>query len=137
MLRETGFFGRYKEAAYALFRFFFGLLFFFHGAQKLFGAFGGTQANNPLMWVGGFVEFVAGLAIAVGLFTSIAAFLAAGQMLVAYLMFHQPNALLPIQNRGELALLYMFGFLVIMTRGGGCWSVDSIKKGREMGAESS
>ncbi len=40
-------------------------------------------------------------------------------------MFHAAKAPLPIQNQGELALLYMFGFLYIMAHGGGLWSVDT------------
>ena len=73
----------------------FGLLFSFHGAQKLFGAFGGSQANSGLMWVAGTVEFVGGLAIAVGLLTSLAALLACGQMFIGYFWKHQPNAWFP------------------------------------------
>ena len=117
-------FRKLTEPSYALMRIAFGLLFSFHGAQKLFGAFGGSQANSGLMWVAGTVEFVGGLAIAVGLFTSFAALLACGQMFIGYLWKHQPNALFPIQNRGELALLYAFVFLFILCRGAGIWSVD-------------
>lgn len=113
------------EPSYTLMRIAFGLLFACHGAQKLFGAFGGTQAGNALMWIGGGVEFIGGLAIAVGLLTSIAAFLSSGQMFVAYFLFHQQGGLIPIQNRGELALLYAFVFLFIMCRGAGIWSVDN------------
>ncbi len=116
--------GTLGEPAYALMRIAFGLLFACHGAQKLFGAFGGSPADNALMWIGGLVEFIGGLAIAMGLLTSIAALLSSGQMFVAYLLFHQQDGLLPIQNRGELALLYAFVFLFIMCRGAGIWSVD-------------
>ncbi len=112
------------EPAYALMRIAFGVLFACHGAQKLFGAFGGSQANSGLMWVAGTVEFVGGVAIAVGLFTNFAALLASGQMFVGYFWKHQPNDLFPIQNRGELALLYAFAFLFILCRGAGIWSVD-------------
>ena len=112
------------EPAYALMRIAFGVLFAFHGAQKLFGAFGGSQANSALMWVAGTVEFVGGVAIAVGLFTSFAALLACAQMFVGYFWKHQPDALFPIQNRGELALLYAFAFLFILCKGAGIWSVD-------------
>lgn len=117
-------FRRFEEPAYGLMRIAFGLLFASHGAQKLFGAFGGSQATAGLMWVAGTVEFVGGLLVAVGLFTAPAALLCSGQMFVAYLWKHQPNALLPIQNRGELALLYAVAFLFILCRGSGIWSVD-------------
>ena len=117
---STKLFEGYKEQAYSLMRFFLGFLFACHGAQKVFGILGRDQADSLLMWVAGTVELFGGLAIALGVFTSIAAFLCAGQVLVAYFYAHAFQALLPIQNRGELALLYFFAFLVIMTRGAGC-----------------
>lgn len=119
-----GIFGRFKEPVYSLMRAAFGVLFMFHGAQKLFGVLGRDQAETLLMWVAGVVEFFGGFAVAIGLFTHIAAFLCAGEMLVAYLISHAPRAVLPIENRGELALLYLFGFLLIAARGGGKWSAD-------------
>jgi putative oxidoreductase len=60
----------------------------------------------------------------IGLLTRYTAFLCAGLMAFAYWMAHGMDALLPIQNRGELAALYCFVFLFIATRGGGIWSVD-------------
>lgn len=120
-------FTKRADLAYAVMRIFFGVLFAFHGAQKLFGVLGGSQAESALMWVAGAVEFFGGLAIAIGIVTHLAAFLCAGEMLVGYLMSHAPNGLLPIQNHGELALLYFFGFVFIMTRGGGKWSFDGSK----------
>ncbi len=116
--------GKLTEPAYAVMRIAFGLLFACHGAQKLFGAFGGHQASDTLMWIAGAVEFVGGLAVAMGILTSIAALLASGQMFVAYAMAHMGKGLLPIQNHGELALLYAFAFLFIMCQGAGIWSVD-------------
>ena len=52
------------------------------------------------------------------------AFLAAGEMAVAYFMVHQPQGGWPIQNGGELAALYCFAFLYIAARGAGAWSAD-------------
>ena len=74
------------------------------------------------MWVAGIIEFVCGLLIAGGFFTSIAAFLCTALMLVGY-STHLDDGLIPIQNRGELALLYAFGFLYITTKGSGIWSL--------------
>ena len=79
-----GFLTRFTEPIYALFRIIFGLLFASHGAQKILGMFGGQKANEPLMIVGGWIELVTGLLIAIGLFTGIAAFIASGMMAVAY-----------------------------------------------------
>ena len=114
----------YSPYLYALLRIVAGLLFAQHGAQKLFGWLGGTQM--PLasqMGVAGIVEAFGGLAIALGLFTSPVAFVASGQMAVAYFQSHLPRAVWPIQNGGELAVLNCFLFLYIASRGSGKWSV--------------
>ncbi|MGH9341311.1 MAG: DoxX family protein [Acidobacteriota bacterium] len=120
------FFARFASVAYTLMRFFFGFLFAFHGTQKLFGMFGGNMAGSTLMWVAGIVEFFGGLAIALGFLTPYMAFLAAGQMAVAYFSAHAPRDPWPILNGGELALLYLFGFLYIMTHSSGRLSVDAL-----------
>jgi len=117
--------GRLSEPAYALLRIVAGLLFALHGAQKLFGAFGGQQV--PMMsqfWFAGVIELVGGLMIAIGLLTSIAAFIASGEMAVAYFQAHAPKGWNPLANGGELAVLFCFIFLYIAARGGGRWSAD-------------
>ena len=114
----------YTPYLYALLRIVAGLLFAQHGVQKLFGWLGGTQM--PLasqMGVAGIVEAVGGLAVALGLFTSPVAFIASGQMAVAYFQSHLPRGVWPIQNGGELAVLNCFLFLYIASRGSGKWSV--------------
>jgi len=119
------FLGRFAEMAYALLRVMAGLMFAVHGAQKLFGFLGGQQQPvGSLFWVGGVIEFVGGLLIAIGLFTSWAAFLASGEMAVAYFMVHaSKGGFWPILNKGELAVLYCFVFLYIACRGGGRYGV--------------
>ena len=97
-----------------------------HGAQKLFGAFGGTRMTAPMFVAGGVIELVGGTLIAVGLFASFAAFLASGEMAVAYFTMHAPHAFLPIVNHGELAVLYCFAFLFIAASGSGAWSLDAL-----------
>jgi putative oxidoreductase len=71
---------------------------------------------------------VGGLAIALGLFTSWAAFLCSGTMAVAYVQFHWKLQLdtkfLPSENNGELALLYSLVFFFIACRGSGAFSLD-------------
>ena len=114
----------YSPYLYALLRIVAGLLFAQHGVQKLFGWLGGTQM--PLasqMGVAGIVEAFGGLAISLGLFTSPVAFIASGQMAVAYFQSHLPRGVWPIQNGGELAVLNCFLFLYIASRGSGKWSV--------------
>src|SRR5262245_39923237 len=124
--------GRFSGPAYALLRFFAGAMFAFHGAQKLFGAFGGqAMTDKPLMLVAGVIELFGGLLIALGLAASYAAFVASGQMAAAYFMAHAPGCFLPIVNKGELAVLYCFVFLYIAARGSGEWSLDAaFLKGR-------
>lgn len=122
--------GSYQDYVYAIMRIVVGLLFACHGAQKVLGLFGGFQgepgATAPLfglLWVGGFIELVGGVLIAVGALAGWAAFLCSGQMAVAYFLFHQPQALLPITNKGELAVVYAFVFLLIAAKGSGRWGV--------------
>ncbi len=120
---------RFEPYAYAALRFVAGFLFLFHGLQKLFGMFGGTQvALASQLGLAGIIETVGGLLIALGLFTVPAAFIASGEMAVAYFMVHQPNGAWPIQNQGELAALYAFIFLFVATRGGGPYSIDGMMK---------
>ncbi len=122
---------RFDSEIYALFRFVAGFLFLCHGAQKVFGVFGGPHPDMPvgLAWAAGLIELVGGALVAVGLFASWAAFVCSGQMAVAYFMAHQPQGLFPIENRGELAVLYAFVFLLIAARGSGRWSVDRMRRG--------
>jgi len=118
--------GPHADRIYAIFRIVVGLLFMCHGAQKLFGAFGGQQVPlASLIGFGGIIEFFGGILVMIGLFTSWAAFLASGMMAVAYFMVHFPQGFWPIENKGEAAVLYCFAFLYIAARGAGPWSVAS------------
>jgi len=120
--------GKFSPQTYALMRIVAGLLFAQHGAQKLFGALGGeARPLASLMGLAGVIELVGGLLIAVGLFAGLAAFIASGEMAVAYFMVHAPRGLFPIQNGGELAVFYCFVFLYIASRGSGTWSIDAAR----------
>jgi putative oxidoreductase len=117
--------GRFAPQLYAIMRIMSGVLFACHGAQKLFGVLGGQQVELGSMFgVAGVIEFVGGLLIAIGLLTGTAAFIASGEMAYAYFTAHMPKGGLPIQNGGELAVLYCFVFLYIAARGAGIWGVD-------------
>jgi putative oxidoreductase len=121
---------RVSEPLYAAFRIVFGVLFAFHGAQKLFGAFGGKVVPvGSLPWTAGVIELAGGILIAVGLFAGLAAFIASGEMAFAYFMAHAPRGPWPIQNAGELAVLYCFAFLYISSRGSGPISIDGSRGG--------
>jgi putative oxidoreductase len=94
-----------------------GLLFAFHGAQK-FGLFGGRRvALGSQMGAAAIIELVGGLLIAAGVAVTPAAFIASGQMAVAYFQAHAPKAFWPGLNGGELPVLYCFVFLYISMRG--------------------
>lgn len=127
------FLGRYSTYIYAILRIVTGFLFMWHGTQKLFGfpssTGGGGDGLSAFMAVGAGIELIGGILIMIGLFTSVAAFISSGTMAVAYWVFHGTAAILPIQNGGELAVLYCFVLLYIAARGSGVWSVDSIFKG--------
>ena len=117
----------YENQIYALTRIAVGFLFFCHGGQKIFGWFGGPPAEAPafIIYAAGGIELVGGLMIALGIYTTLAAFICSGQMAVAYFLAHQKDGLLPIQNHGELAVLYSWIFLTIAAKGSGIWSVDA------------
>jgi putative oxidoreductase len=83
------------------------------------------EAPAFVIYVGGGIELVAGALVMLGLFTRWAAFIASGEMAVAYWLAHGTRALLPIQNQGELAVLYCFVFLFIAAHGPGRWSMDA------------
>jgi putative oxidoreductase len=117
-------FKKYESYAYALMRIVVGLLFMFHGLQKLTGMFGGQQVTlMSQRGLAGVIEFFGGALVMIGLFTTPVAFLCSGQMAVAYFQAHFPRAFWPIQNGGELAALYCFVFLYISSHGSGKWSV--------------
>ena len=122
----------YPNLAHALLRIVSGLLFLFHGLVKIFGFPPGAQPGQvqpfTLMGVGGAIELVAGTLIMIGLFTRPAAFLAAGEMAVAYWMFHAPRSLYPVINQGEAAILYCFIFLFLAAAGAGAWSIDGARR---------
>jgi putative oxidoreductase len=106
----------------------FGFSIFCHGAQKLFGLFGGQQMlHDPWMLAAGVLEFAGGIAIALGLFTRQVAFVLCGEMAVVYFKVHFPGGLWPIENHGELEVLYCFFFLYLSMRGAGMISVDGIR----------
>jgi len=118
--------GRYSEAIYCLMRLVVGLAFAQHGAQKLFGALGGEKVPlDGLMGLAAVIEFFGGLLIAIGLAAGWAAFIASGQMAVAYFMVHAKGGFWPIVNRGELAVAYCFVFLYIASRGSGRYSLEA------------
>jgi len=109
-----------------------GFAFSLHGYQKFFGWFGGMGGGKAelasQMGVAGILETFGGALIILGLFTRPTAFVLSGQMAVAYFMVHMPMNFLPIQNGGELAVLYCFTFLWLAAAGAGPLSIDAMRK---------
>jgi putative oxidoreductase len=120
--------GPYRPHIYALLRIVAGFLFFQHGLPKLFGGFGRDAPAELMSQMGlaGVIEVFGGAAIALGLFTSPIAFIASGEVAVAYFQAHAPRGFWPITNGGELAALYCFVFLYFAASGSGRWSVDGL-----------
>ena len=106
-----------------------GIMFSCHGAQKLFGVFGGMPPGVPkaLIWSAGPIELVGGALIAIGLFTRSAAFLCSGLMAFAYFIGHAHNGFWPATNGGEMAILYCWLFLYIAAQGPGGWALDNLR----------
>jgi putative oxidoreductase len=124
---------RLVDPVYTILRLIIGLMFACHGGQKLLGfPPGGQGAGEGIMLLGAWIELAGGFLIAFGLLTRVAAFIAAGEMAVAYFMIHAGGAptphgkIFPIINRGELAVVYCWIFLFIFFYGPGRWSIDSL-----------
>lgn len=115
----------YAPQALAVLRIVTALLFIEHGTQKFFGFPAPFPAPlDPLLTAAGLLELVGGLMVLVGFFTRPVAFILAGQMAVAYWMFHAPSSVFPLVNMGEGAVLYCFVFLYLVFAGPGAWSVN-------------
>lgn len=120
---------RFQPQLLAILRIVTGLLFLEHGLSKFFG-FPVPFPVHPLptlLLAAGAIELVAGLLITIGLFTRLAAFIASGEMAVAYWMQHFPKSPWPLANMGEGAILFCFVFLYICAAGPGAWSVDHMR----------
>jgi putative oxidoreductase len=120
------FLARHEPNAYLLLRLVFGFLFACHGISKMFGVLGSPKlaAGFNLDYLATLIELVAGGLIFLGLYTRPAAFIASGEMAVAYFMVHAKIRFFPIVNHGELAVIYCFVALLIATRGAGKLGID-------------
>ena len=124
----------YSECIHDTVRIVAGVLFFQHGAQKIFGILGAEQSVElgSRLGLAGIIEMVAGALIALGLFTPIAAFIASGEMAVAFFIAHVPRgSIWPLVNGGEPAVLFCFLFLYLASRDSGDWSLDRMLKNRK------
>jgi putative oxidoreductase len=109
-----------------------GLLFLQHGLVKLFAfpmPFPNPPATGSLIWYQGIIEIVGGVLLILGLFTRPVAFILAGDMAFAYFMGHSSRSIYPIQNGGNLSILYCFVFFYLVFSGAGPWSIDARRSG--------
>ena len=126
---ELPWLGRWQPQVLALLRIVVGLLFLEHATSKFF-AFPApfpVHPLPPLLLAAGVVELLAGVLVTIGLFTRLAAFLASGEMAIAYFTMHFPNGFWPLVNKGEAAILFCFVFLYIAAVGPGAWSIDGAR----------
>jgi putative oxidoreductase len=100
-------------------------MFFCHGLQKLNTIYTGGHLSL-LSSAACFIEVVGGFLMFIGLFSSPVAFILSGEMAVAYFRAHFPRGMLPINNGGEVAVLYCFVWLYFFAAGPGPASVDSL-----------
>ena len=120
---------RWQPQLLAVLRIVAALLFLEHGTMKLFH-FPAPQIPGPLptlLMVAAIIELVAGVLITIGLFTRLAAFIASGEMAVAYFMGHFPKSPWPGINMGDAAILFCFVFLYLAAAGAGAWSIDAAR----------
>ena len=134
MALDTAFFETWRPRALAVLRIVTAYLFITHGTAKIFGVphqdmFDGLKLLS-LTGVAGILELVGGALMLIGLFVRPVAFVMCGFMAVAYFMAHasQGNVLVPMLNKGELAVLYCFVFLYFSAAGAGAWSVDAMRR---------
>jgi putative oxidoreductase len=108
-----------------------GLLFLAHGTQKFLSFPAGERAGSGWDFSGpgayaGLIELITGALIALGLFTRPVAFIASGTMAAAYFLAHAPRDFWPVNNGGDLSILYCFVFLFFVFSGPGAFSLDSL-----------
>jgi len=122
---------RWQPQLLAVLRIVTGLLFLEHALIKLAGfppgGKPGLQEVGSFLWIAGVIELVTSLLVTLGLFTRFAAFIAAGEMAVAYWMVHAKMGLYPAVNMGEGAILFCFVFLYLAAAGPGAWSIDGVR----------
>ena len=130
---------RWQPQLLAILRIVTGLLFLQHGLSKFFGfpvPFPMHGPLPPLLLAAGVIECVAGVLVTLGLFTRLAAFIASGEMAVAYWIQHFPKSPWPLANMGEPAILFCFVFLYLAAAGPGAWSVHgALFRSRMRGVE--
>ncbi|GIH73179.1 DoxX family protein [Sphaerimonospora thailandensis] len=135
-------FDRHAGPVLSLFRIVTGLLFVCHGLSSVFNVFGGNQGSGHAIpigtwpgWWAALIQVICGGLVLIGLFTRAGAFLSSGSMAYAYFVVHQPHAVLPLQNGGELPVVFCWSFFLLFVLGPGPWSLDALIRRGESRAE--
>jgi putative oxidoreductase len=139
-------FGRLTRWTSAPLRLFLGLAFIAHGAEKVFGAFGGPgmagmthflrslgfPAPELFAWLAALLELVGGVLLVAGLATRAVAALLGLEMIVAAFTVHLPHGFFAQNGGMELPLAYLAGLVALVIAGAGALSVDEdvLAKGR-------
>ena len=123
---EMSFLDRYAPQLLSVLRIVTGLLYLEHATSKLLGFPTSMGAHLPTLFlIAGIIELVAGVLIVIGLFSRVAAFVASGEMAVAYWTYHVPHGgFFPVVNGGDAAILFCFVFLYIAAAGPGPWALN-------------
>ncbi|GAA3832923.1 DoxX family protein [Sphaerisporangium flaviroseum] len=126
-------FDRFSGPVLSLFRVVTGLLFLCHGVASIFGVFGGSRGSGQAIpfglwpgWWAALIQVIFGTLVLVGLFTRLGALISSGSMAYAYFVVHQPEALMPLRNGGELAVLFCWSFFLVAVLGPGTWALDTV-----------
>jgi putative oxidoreductase len=122
-----GFLDKWQPHLLSILRIISGLLFLEHGMTKILHFPHVAMFDNqlpPILTGAGVIEIVAGVLLIVGFFSRWAAFIAAGEMAVAYFLWHARQGFFPVLNGGEPAILFCFLFLYLAAAGPGPWSLN-------------
>ena len=134
-------------AGLSIIRILVGIIFMAHGAQKLFGMFGGYGLEGTGQWMesigqwmesiglapgylmallSGSAEFFGGLALVLGLLARPAALALSVTLIVAIFSVHIGNGLFMSNNGYEFALALLAGTVAVMIEGAGRFSLDRL-----------
>jgi putative oxidoreductase len=117
-----------------------GVIFIGHGAQKLFGSFGGphisgfakaleqlgVKPGRPMAILAGLAEFVGGILVMLGFLTPVAALALIVVMIVAIVAVHLKNGFFNTNGGYEFNLALMGIALTLLIAGAGAYSLDSL-----------
>jgi putative oxidoreductase len=115
--------GSIWDFAYAAARIIIALLFALHGAQRLVGIFEGQAHDNQVVAIG-LLEFIGGVALALGVYTRPVSLVLCCEMAWVYYQLCIPNGVWPMPKNGEFSMFYFFFFLLLSLIGPGVISFD-------------